>query len=148
MSSQPPGINRILEASLYVEDLDRSARFYSQMFGLEPMLQDDRMCAMSVPGRQVLLLFRRGGSTVASETPFGFIPPHDGRGTQHICFSIDRQDLEAWQRRIEAMGVAIESRLDWSKGGSSLYFRDPDGHSLEVATPGLWPNDPIPGSPA
>ena len=27
----------------------------------------------------------------------------------------------------------------WPRGGESVYFRDPDGHLLELATPGLWP---------
>ena len=35
-------------------------------------------------------------------------------------------------------GVAIEGRNDWSRGGRSIYFRDPDRHLLELATPGLW----------
>ena len=35
-------------------------------------------------------------------------------------------------------GVAIEGRNDWERGGRSIYFRDPDGHLLELATPGLW----------
>ena len=26
------------------------------------------------------------------------------------------------------------------RGGSSLYVRDPDGRSVELATPGIWPN--------
>ncbi|MDQ3753396.1 MAG: glyoxalase, partial [Acidobacteriota bacterium] len=26
----------------------------------------------------------------------------------------------------------------WNRGGTSLYFRDPDNHLLELATPGLW----------
>jgi hypothetical protein len=43
------------------------------------------------------------------------------------------------------MGVVLETRLDWPKGASSLYFRDPDGHSLELGTSGLWENDPKPG---
>lgn len=37
-----------------------------------------------------------------------------------------------------ALGIATESRVVQSFGGTSLYFRDPDGHSLEVAVPGLW----------
>ena len=37
-------------------------------------------------------------------------------------------------------GVAVESRVIQTHGGTSLYFRDPDGHSVEVATPGLWPH--------
>jgi catechol 2,3-dioxygenase-like lactoylglutathione lyase family enzyme len=41
---------------------------------------------------------------------------------------------------LAAQGVVVESRITWPRGGTSLYFRDPDGHSVEVATPGLWPN--------
>ncbi len=33
---------------------------------------------------------------------------------------------------------AIEGATSWSRGGRSIYFRDPDGHLLELATPGLW----------
>ena len=43
-----------------------------------------------------------------------------------------------WERRLEAYRVEIEGRTDWSRGGHSIYFRDPDGHLLELATPGLW----------
>jgi len=32
----------------------------------------------------------------------------------------------------------VEGRVDWPAGGKSVYFRDPDGHMLELATPGLW----------
>ncbi len=138
----PPTVNRILETSLYVADLDRSEAFYRRLFGFDVLLSDERMCALAIPGRQVLLLFRRGGSTRPSHTPFGAIPPHDGQGTQHLCFAISHADLEQWATHLKDTGIAIESRLDWSKGGSSLYFRDPDGHSLEIATPGLWENDP------
>jgi len=27
---------------------------------------------------------------------------------------------------------------DLKYGGEALYFRDPDGHLLEVVTPGVW----------
>lgn len=143
MTTTLPTVNRILETSLYVEALDRSAAFYMRVFGFTIMLQDDRMCAMAVPGQQVLLLFRKGGSTEPSGTPFGLIPPHDAQGTQHLCFSITHSALNAWQDHLKDLDIVLESRLDWFRGGSSLYFRDPDGHSVEVATSGLWQNDPI-----
>jgi catechol 2,3-dioxygenase-like lactoylglutathione lyase family enzyme len=138
-----PPVARILETSLYVVDLDRSQRFYQRLFGFDLLLRDDRMCALSVPGRQVLLLFRHRGSAQGSQTPFGRIPPHDGHGVQHLCFAIAHDALGQWEGHLSERGIAVESRLDWPKGGSSLYFRDPDGHSLEVATPGLWANDPL-----
>jgi catechol 2,3-dioxygenase-like lactoylglutathione lyase family enzyme len=138
-----PVVGRILETSLYVENLDASKAFYERVLGFPLLLSDRRMCAMAVPGREVLLLFRRGGSVGPSVTPFGSIPPHDGYGTQHLCFSIARADLDHWAEHLGRCGIAIESRLDWPRGGSSLYFRDPDGHSIEVGTPGLWQNDPV-----
>jgi catechol-2,3-dioxygenase len=68
MNSRPPPFNRILESSLYVSSLERSIEFYRRVFDLEVMLRDERMCALIAPARQVLLLFRLGGSTRAFET--------------------------------------------------------------------------------
>ena len=68
----------------------------------------------------------------------GAIPPHDGHGPLHVAFAIAAAELAAWQRRLEEHGIAVEGRTDWSRGGHSIYVRDPDGHLLEFATPGLW----------
>jgi catechol 2,3-dioxygenase-like lactoylglutathione lyase family enzyme len=106
------------------------------------MLRDDRMAALSVPGRQVLLLFALGKSAHPSQSPAGTIPSHDAHGIQHLCFAITLEDLPAWEARLTEHGLTIESRLVWPQGATSLYFRDPDGHSLELSTPRLWPNDP------
>ena len=133
-----PRISRQLESSLYVADLDASAAFYQRVFGFEELLREDRMVGLAVPGGSVLLLFRRGGSVEPSPVPGGVIPPHDGRGTLHLCFAIPLAELDAWERHLAALGIAVESRVVQSFGGTSLYFRDPDGHSLEVAVPGLW----------
>jgi catechol 2,3-dioxygenase-like lactoylglutathione lyase family enzyme len=141
----PPAVNRVLETSLYVASLARSEAFYRGLFGFTVLRRDARMCALAIPGREVLLLFVRGGSVEPGHTPFGVIPPHDGRGTQHVCFSIDRDGLDAWARHLVQEGIEVESRVVWPGGGTSLYFRDPDQHSLEVATPGLWANDPLTG---
>jgi len=108
-----PQIAGILETSIYVEDVARAADFYRSLFGFEVMLQDDRFCAMSVAGKQVLLLFRRGGSTSVMEVPGGLIPPHDGSGQYHFAFSVPAADLQAWEDRITARNVAIESKTWW-----------------------------------
>jgi catechol 2,3-dioxygenase-like lactoylglutathione lyase family enzyme len=140
-----PRLTGVVETSLYVGDLDASETFYRDTFGFEPFLRDDRMRALGVAPGQVLLLFRRGGSAQPSPTPpsvvgSGFIPSHDARGRQHLCFSVPSSALEDWAAHLARSGIAIESRLTWPNGGASLYFRDRDDHSLEVATPGLWPN--------
>jgi catechol 2,3-dioxygenase-like lactoylglutathione lyase family enzyme len=143
MVAAAPSVARILETSLYVADLARSVAFYRRVFGFPAFFHDARMAALGVPGAAVLLLFRSGGAVEPSVTPGGIIPPHDGAGALHVCFAIARDDLEAWQQRLDAESIAVESRVTWPRGGSSLYFRDPDGHSLELATPGLWPNDGV-----
>ncbi len=140
MTDAPPPISRILETSLYVEDLDRSVAFYQRLFGFDVMTHDFRMAALAVPGREVLLLFRKGASTQPSDTPYGMIPAHDSQGVQHVCFAIAANALDAWRTHLEANDVALESEVRWPRA-VSLYFRDPDGHAVEVATPGLWPND-------
>jgi catechol-2,3-dioxygenase len=141
MIASPPRVTRVLETSLYVADLDRSRVFYQALFGWPVFLQDARMCALGVPGAQVLLLFHRGSSVLPSPTPGGTIPPHDGTGTLHLAFAIPETELAIWERRLSDSGIPLESRVAWPRGSISLYFRDPDRHSLELATPRLWPND-------
>lgn len=133
-----PRLSHLLEVSLYVDDLDRSEEFYTRLFGAERLLRDARMAGLAIPGSSVLLLFVRGGSVEPSPTPGGTIPPHDAHGAQHICFAMPWGELAAWERHLDAIGVALESRVTWPRAGTSLYFRDPDGHSVEIATPGLW----------
>ena len=134
-----PTIQGVLETALYVDDLVRSQAFYEGHFGFKGLLADERMCALEVSEapRQVLLLFRKGGSTKGEETPGGFIPPHDGTGKLHMAFRIDAADLEAWRKYFEQHGIAIESEVR-ANNGYSIYFRDPDGHLIELATAGLW----------
>jgi catechol 2,3-dioxygenase-like lactoylglutathione lyase family enzyme len=55
-----------------------------------------------------------------------------------VAFAIEADDLAAWEKRLAASGVEIESRVSWDRGGRSLYFRDPEGRSVELATPGTW----------
>lgn len=133
-----PRLEGVLETSLYVEDLEPSKSFYKAIFGFEELFSDERLCALNVSNRQVLLLFLKGASNVPIAASGGMIPPHDGGGQLHLTFSIKAAELEEWERWLGEKGVAIESTVKWARGGTSMYFRDPDGHLLELVTPGLW----------
>jgi catechol 2,3-dioxygenase-like lactoylglutathione lyase family enzyme len=135
-----PELNGVLETSLYVEDLGRSTAFYRMVFEFEVLMADERFCALNVSDRQVLLLFRRGASTTPSVTAGGAIPPHDGSGHLHLTFAVPADNLEQWEQWLATHGISIESKVTWPRGGTSLYFRDPDSHVIELATPGLWAN--------
>jgi catechol 2,3-dioxygenase-like lactoylglutathione lyase family enzyme len=133
-----PELGGVLETALYVDDLDRALGFYRDVLELRQLFRDDRLCAYSVGDRNVLLLFRRGASLETAFMPGGTIPPHDGQGPAHVAFAAARESLPDWEARLKAHAVPIEGRTDWPRGGRSIYFRDPDGHLLELVTPGVW----------
>jgi catechol 2,3-dioxygenase-like lactoylglutathione lyase family enzyme len=133
-----PAVGRILETALYCDDLARATAFYDRLFGFATLTRDDRLCAYDVGGRSVLLLFKRGATLDTVRLPGGTIPPHDGHGPLHIAFAVEAADLPEWEQRLGASGVGIEGRTMWPRGGTSLYFRDPDGHLVELASPGIW----------
>lgn len=134
-----PGIRRILETALYSDDPDRLATFYGSLLDRSPMVTTPRLIAFDAGEGTVLLIFRRGATLVPFPTEGGVVPAHDGHGPVHFAFAIDQDAVPAWIARLAALDVAIESRVRWESGGESLYFRDPEGRSVELATPGLWP---------
>jgi catechol 2,3-dioxygenase-like lactoylglutathione lyase family enzyme len=133
-----PTLNDLKETALYVENLERAMTFYRDVLGLKILVADRRFCAFDVAGKHILLLFTRGASVEATELPGGTIPPHDAAGQIHAAFSIDAVELPAWESHLGTHGIQILSRVRWPRGGQSLYFRDPDGHLLELLTPGVW----------
>ena len=134
-------VSGILETALYVANIRRSAEFYRRLFGFPTLLESDRLIALDVAGKSVLLLFPKGGTSEPFPVPggAGVIPPHGGTpGGYHFAFSIAPEDVGAWQGRLESEGVAVESVVTWPGGAKSLYFRDPDGNLAELITPGFW----------
>jgi len=129
---RPPKPDGILESSLYVADVARSVRFYQTIFDFRVISNfGERGCAMEAGPRQILLLFKKRGSLEIES-------PHDGDGELHLAFAIQPADLETWERLLAENAIAIEEKKNWELGGVSLYFRDPDRHLLEIATPGVW----------
>ena len=128
----PPKTEGILESSLYVADVARSVQFYERIFGFR-VISDfaGRGCAIQAGNRQVLLLFKKGGSRTIQA-------PHGGDGELHLAFAIPATALTSWEAWLAENEIAVEEKRTWELGGQSLYFRDPDRHLMEVATPGVW----------
>jgi catechol 2,3-dioxygenase-like lactoylglutathione lyase family enzyme len=131
-----PTVKRILETSLYVKDLERSAAFYAKVFGFSTLVRDNRMCAMAVPGQQVLLLFARGASATPNPSPAGLIPGHNSSGTQHLCFSITHDDLDAWTRHLIASDIEVEPVWIGVKELRASISVTPTTTLLKLALPG------------
>jgi catechol 2,3-dioxygenase-like lactoylglutathione lyase family enzyme len=134
-----PELQAILEAALYCDDLDRAERFYTEVFGLERITRDPHSHVFFRCGPTVLLLFDPASTEDAVRQVKGaVIPTHGTRGAGHLAFRVEPDSRQQWRDHLARHDVAIESEVDWPGGGWSIYFRDPAGNSLELATAALW----------
>jgi catechol 2,3-dioxygenase-like lactoylglutathione lyase family enzyme len=128
-----PEIRHLLEAALYVDDLDRAETFYRDVLELPLIGREKGRHVFFRAGEGVLLLFN------PDETSKGqSLPAHGARGPGHVALGIARDALDEWRRRLERHDVIIEAEVSWPRGGHSIYFRDPAGNSVEMVTPGCW----------
>lgn len=135
MSAAP---ERILEAALYVDDLDAAEAFYGGVLGLTRIARADGRHVFFRCGETVLLLFVAAATRRPPANPALPVPPHGSEGPGHLCFAASASEIVDWKHRLEAAGVAIEADFCWPSGGRSIYFRDPAGNSLEFAEPKIW----------
>jgi catechol 2,3-dioxygenase-like lactoylglutathione lyase family enzyme len=101
-------VSGILETALSVADPAASAAFYRRLFGFETLTDTDRLVALNVAGRDILLLFRRGVTEEPASLPGGVIPGHGASGRSHLAFSITAEDFQPWRNRLG--GKASPSR--------------------------------------
>ncbi|MCX5493520.1 VOC family protein [Kaistia dalseonensis] len=135
-----PPISGVLETAIYVDDVERAAAFYQSVLGLPAMIVDPRLVALNAGPASVLLIFKRGATQDDIHLPGGTIPAHDGSGPLHFALAIPSGSIDEWRAHLKARGVALTAEMSWPQGGESLYFNDPDGHVVELATPGVWSN--------
>jgi catechol 2,3-dioxygenase-like lactoylglutathione lyase family enzyme len=131
-------IDGIAEAVLYVTDLERATRFYTDVIGLPLTAAFGDARFLQTGEYSTLILF----DIEALEKRVSIIPGHGARGRGHVALAIAADQLEAWRERLVAHGVEIEHEQVWSLGTRSLYFRDPDDNSLELIEnhhyPTIW----------
>lgn len=116
-------IRGIYEVAIRVKDLPRAEAFYRDVLGLEVGRRDGR--------RNWLFLWAggRAGMVVLQEDA-GEWP------VQHFAFTVGAADIERAAETLRARGVAVEGPvpIGWM-AARSVYFADPDGHSLELCAP-------------
>jgi catechol-2,3-dioxygenase len=129
MMSEFPSITHV---ALTVSDLGRSRSWYQRLFDSDPVIDED-----TGPFHHVVWLM--GGTLVGihhfpdlkSTEPFNERRP----GLDHLAFACgNRSELEEWESRLNALGVANGGIVD-APYGSGLSFRDPDNIALEFFAP-------------
>jgi catechol 2,3-dioxygenase-like lactoylglutathione lyase family enzyme len=138
-----PKLNGLVETALFVENLPRACDFYEQVLGLRKIRLSDRGCVFRVANQRYLFLITLDAARSANETPYGTVPAcavpqREGPGPGHLAFGVSADALHSWRARLANYDIDILSEVTWEGGARSLYFRDPDGHLIELATAGIW----------
>ena len=137
-------LNGVVETALFVEDLPRACGFYEQVLGLRRVKISDTGCVFRVADQRYLLITSRKAAHTPNKTASGDVlppcalPQQDGQGPGHIAFGIPKDEVDSWRQRLAKYNVDLLSEISWETGARSLYFRDPDGHMIELATAGIW----------
>ena len=131
--SHTPQIPRILETSLYADDLDQAELFYTTVLGLKLFAKEPDRHVFFRCGDQMLLIFNPARTIKETE-----VAPHGATGPGHVAFAVPMTELDQWAARLRLANIRIEKEVTWPKGGRSLYFRDPAGNCLELASPLVW----------
>jgi metallothiol transferase len=122
-AGQPIQVSGIDHVALRVSDVQRSARFYTELFGATVRSQSPSSVFLDVGGGgDWVALFGRG---VAS-TSLGMTEP----GVDHISFhSANARSAEDRMRVLREHGLEPSS----PPGSGRVYFKDPDGVILQLS---------------
>lgn len=135
--TQTTGIQGLHHITLVSSDAQRTVDFYTGTLGLRLVKQtvnfDD-------PGSYHLYFGDATGSPGSVITFFEWTDVPQGHpgigGTHHFALETENRDtLLRWKRRLTDRGLAVDGPLD-RHYFTSIYFRDPDGAIIEIATRG------------
>ncbi|MEO1952515.1 MULTISPECIES: VOC family protein [Thioclava] len=134
-----PVSSGVLEAAVYVEDLDATEAFYGGLLGLERLTRRDGRHVFFRCGDSVILTFIAQATQQPPDPEAALpVPPHGAVGPGHVCLAADADQLNEWERHLRDNNVEIEADFYWPNGARSIYLRDPAGNSVEIADKTLW----------
>ncbi|WP_436775711.1 VOC family protein [Yinghuangia sp. YIM S09857] len=117
---------------LNVTDLDRSADFYTKVFGLQVVSRDDAQgwVFLGDEGRLLITLWRQSEGVFRAGTP----------GLHHLSFQVDDvAAVRAAEAVLKELGAvfAHDGVVPHGEGTASggIFFADPDGIRLEIYAP-------------
>jgi catechol 2,3-dioxygenase-like lactoylglutathione lyase family enzyme len=116
----------ITHVHIVVRDLERSLRFYEQVFGMRELFREG-------PGLVFLRTPGAADTLTLNEDPS--LRDHAGEtgGFQHFGFRLlDKADLDRAVEEVEEAGGRLLRRGEHEPGHPFAYVTDPDGYTLEL----------------
>ena len=116
---------------LFVEDFDRSVAFYAERVGLPVRLRAEGYAEFAVEGAKFALLGRSRVAELTGDAHAARPAPgaHEGAVTVLV------EDVDRVHRELSGRGVPfLGAPQDRPWGQRSVFFHDPEGHLIEIAT--------------
>ena len=109
--------------AIVVQDLDRTKKFYTQVFDMEVMYDTQDFLQLTTPGCHDILVFEKNEK----------VKPGATGGIIHFGFRLRRpEDMDGILKRIKETGVRIKDQGEFVPGSPYVFFEDPDGYEVEV----------------
>ncbi len=121
-------LDGIDHVAIAVRDVARSAAWYQRVLGLERLYEGawDDVPTMVGIGTTAIALFPIKSEEVKPP------PAKNVVAMRHLAFRAGRRCFESARAHLEQLG--IECEFQDHEIAHSIYFRDPDGHQLEITT--------------
>jgi catechol 2,3-dioxygenase-like lactoylglutathione lyase family enzyme len=116
---QVTGIDHVV---LYVKDLANSRKFYTEFLGMEVEHESSWQCFLRCGGQMVALFEAEDGTEI-----------HAGDEMNHMALRLKSGEYEKVKALLEGAGIKVSGR---KADPRCIYFSDPDGHRLQLLTPG------------
>ena len=117
--------------ALAVPDVERSAAWYIDVLGFEPLYPGmwDGVPVFIGRGTTAIALFPPRPREDSASSPQG--APNEA-DMLHLAMRADRKNFLAAQEELKKRGISFE--FADHEISHSIYFRNPDGHRLEITT--------------
>jgi catechol 2,3-dioxygenase-like lactoylglutathione lyase family enzyme len=111
--------------AINVRDLEKSTKWYGDVFGFK-VLHQWKTTTMVGRGAMKIGLFLRPDAVAVDDTDNKIV-------ITHIAFLVDGDKFDKTLEQVKQMGLAVDGPEDTGIA-FSFFFKDPDGHLLEVTT--------------
>ena len=118
---------RIIEACIYVSDVDCAEDFYSKLLGIKPYAKVEGRHVFFKLENSMLLIFNPEYTKKSVD-----VPPHGCFGQGHIAFAIREDEIEDLKERLREIGIEIEAEVNWKNGGGQYTLGTPLGTALNL----------------
>lgn len=118
-------MNGIDHYAIHVRDLQRSADWYEQILGFRILHKWNTTWMVGRGNIKVGLFLRPDAQPIGDPEVLIHI--------SHVAFAVDGDKFDAAHQALVAAGVQVEGPDD-SGIAYGLFFKDPDGHELELTT--------------